>query len=37
MYRIAKARDKTSKDFTHIKQGKDKQGTVLSNDKIKER
>lgn len=36
--RIAKARDKASKDFTHIKQIKDDQGTVLKHEKkIKER
>ena len=29
IYRIAKARDKSAKDFTKINQGKDEQGVVL--------
>ena len=38
IYRIAKARNKATKDFTHIKQIKDENGVVLSNqDKIKKR
>ena len=38
LYRIAKARDKASKDFTQIKQIKDERGAVLSEEsKIKDR
>ena len=38
LYRIAKAQDKASKDFTQIKQIKDERGAVLSDEsKIKER
>lgn len=37
-YRIAKARDKASKDYTHIKQMKNEHGIVLSDhDQIKDR
>ena len=38
VYRIAKARDRNSKDFTHIKHMKDERGNVLYNDnEIKDR
>ena len=38
VYRIAKARDRKSKDFTHIKHMKDERGNVLYNDnEIKDR
>ena len=38
IYRIAKARDKSAKDFTQIRQIKDEQGVVLwEHDKIIER
>ena len=38
IYRIAKARDKSAKDFTQIRQTKDEQGVVLwEHDQIIER